>query len=468
MKQAIFMERKPGYLMKKKEKTTLTGWGNYPLADSAFCLLRSAEDAREAIREEVIARGLGRSYADQAINQGRLVAGTTGLNKFLSFDEEKGILACEAGVNLEEIISAFAPRKWFPFICPGTKFVTVGGAIANDIHGKAHHIDGSFVNAVIDFTILLADGRVLTASRTENADLFWANFGGLGLLGIILTATLQLRRIETCYFKQRSFKVKNLESWFTVLEESDRSFNYSVGWIDPQARGKDLGKGVLSAGNSASLEDLPAKFRSEPLKLHGAGKLNLPVFLPDFTLNNFTSFFVNRALSFMLSSNKDIVHYDSFFFPLDIMNNWNRGYGERGFIQYQFVLPRETGAQSMRAILESIVDSGCTPFLNVFKTLGKAQGILSFPFEGYTLAIDFPMSEKLKTFIPTLDKKVMDAGGRIYLGKDAMLNAATFRHMYPQLDEWMQIKKKYDPQNRFTSNISRRLEMNPSASFTGY
>ena len=201
--------------------------------------------------EKLVARGLGRSYGDQAINDHRYVAVCTKLNYFISWNETAGILECQAGVSLEEIISTFGPKGWLPMICPGTKFVTIGGAIANDIHGKAHHIDGSFVNCVVSFTILLADGRTVTASRTEHEDLFWANFGGLGLLGVILTATIRLRKIETTYFKQKSVVIKDLDHMLEALDKYDHEYNYSVAWIDALAKGKKLGSGVLTLGNAA-------------------------------------------------------------------------------------------------------------------------------------------------------------------------------------------------------------------------
>jgi decaprenylphospho-beta-D-ribofuranose 2-oxidase len=440
-----------------KQKVSLSGWGNYPVEECFVSYVSSDGDVRTVLNEEVIARGLGRSYSDQAINKDRTVAICTKLNRLLSFDPDSGVLECEAGVSLEDIITSFAPRGWFPLICPGTKYVTIGGAIANDIHGKAHHVDGSFVNCVLSFTIMLADGNVVTASRKENADLFWANFGGLGLLGFILTTKLQLRKIETTYFRQQSTVVNHLDELLDKLEANEKDYNYSLAWIDPLAKGNKLGSGVLTVGNAASLGDLPSKLRSHPLKLHPANKVNLPFFLPDFSLNNLTAPLLNKVMAYMLKNPGPIVHYEKYFFPLDMINNWNRGYGKRGFIQYQFVIPKEDGRKNLRILLESIANSGCTPFLNVFKTMGKAQGILSFPFEGYTLAIDFPVSEKLKKFIPLLDQQVLDANGRLYLGKDAFLDRETFFKMYPQANEWLQIKAKYDPRQVFTSSISRRL-----------
>jgi decaprenylphospho-beta-D-ribofuranose 2-oxidase len=445
-------------MMLPKIKGKLAGWGNYPVSESYVVEIRSQEDSRQALEEpKIVARGLGRSYGDQAINDNLGVAVCTPLHRFLSWDSEQGILECEAGVNLEEIITVFAPRGWLPMICPGTKFVTIGGAIANDIHGKAHHIDGSFVNCVISFKILLADGSIVTASRTENQDLFWANFGGLGLLGIILSAKLKLRKIETTYFRQKSIKIKNLDHMLEALEAYDHEYNYSVAWIDALAKGKKLGSGVLTLGNAAKLDELTPKLRNNPLKLHSAGKLKVPFFLPGFVLNGLTVRILNRAIAFVQNSPKNFVHYEKFFFPLDAINDWNKGYGRRGFIQYQFVIPEENGRRNLVEILNMIADSGCTPFLNVFKKMGDEQGILSFPFKGYTLAIDFPVGKKLFEFTPKLDARVLAAGGRLYLGKDALLDEQMFKNMYPRHTEWLAVKQKYDPQQKFTSNISRRL-----------
>ncbi|WP_276484691.1 FAD-binding oxidoreductase [Paraflavitalea pollutisoli] len=446
--------------MSLNRKENIAGWGNYPVAASYLVHVRNNQDVLDSLQQgNLVPRGLGRSYGDQAINDSQFVGDCTKLNRFLGWDPEASVLECEAGASLEEIISTFAPRGWLPMICPGTKFVTIGGAIANDIHGKAHHIDGSFVNCVLSFTILVADGRVLTASREENADLFWANFGGLGLLGVILTARIKLRKIESCYFKQRSIKIKNLDHMLEALEQYDHEYNYSVAWIDALAKGDKMGSGVLTLGNAAKLEDLPAKLKADPLKTHKLSKLSVPFFLPSFTLNNLTVKVLNRVIAFVQNSPKEFIHYEKFFFPLDAINNWNRGYGKRGFIQYQFVIPEENGRANLAEILQMIAQSGCTPFLNVFKRMGDGQGVLSFPFKGYTLAIDFPVTKQLFEFTPKLDAKVLAAGGRLYLGKDACLEASMFRSMYPQVGDWLNVKRKYDPQNKFNSNIGRRLEL---------
>ena len=444
-------------IMAAKHLQTIAGWGNFPGAESYIFSPANTETWKSLIRQkDFIARGLGRSYGDQATNQNKNVGICTPMHCFLAWDEAAGILECEAGTSLEEIITYFAPRGWLPMICPGTKFVTIGGAIANDIHGKAHHADGSFINCVVSFSILLADGSIVTASGTEHPDLFMANFGGLGLLGVILTAKIRLRKIETTYFKQKSVKVNNLEEMLEAVEKY-QGYNYSVAWIDPLAKGKKLGSGVLTVGDAARLDELPETLKKEPLKVHSISKLTVPFFLPAFALNNFTVRILNRLIAFVQNSPKKFVHYEKFFFPLDMINHWNRGYGKRGFIQYQFVIPEKDGAATLALILEMIASSGCTPFLNVFKKMGEGQRLLSFPFKGYTLAIDFPVTKQLKAFTKKLDEVVLKAGGRLYLGKDAMLGKEMFQKMYPQFSDWMSIKSKYDPDNIFTSDISRRL-----------
>ena len=438
---------------------TLSGWGNYPKAESKTALPKNLHvlDRDFTKGKKYIARGLGRSYGDQAINKDEYVIDLHKINKIISFDAETGVLHCQAGTSLKEIIEVFAPRGWFPMICPGTKYVTIGGAIANDIHGKAHHIDGSYVNSVEEMEILLADGRTVTANRKLNEDLFRASFGGLGLLGIILNAKIRLKRIETTFFKQKAVVFSNIDDLLEGFEKYDAAYDYSVAWVDSLATGRKLGKSVLTMGNAAVIEDLSKSQQKNPLLVTGDPKLTLPVFLPNFSLNPVSVKMLNKVIEFSQSKAASVIHYEKFFFPLDAINNWNRGYGKRGFIQYQFVIPLENGVANIRKILNEIAKSGCTPFLNVLKKFGKGHGYLSFPMEGYTFAIDFPMTRSLPSFVNKLDQMVIDFGGRIYLGKDAMLDRDKFQKMYPDYGNWLSIKKKYDPDNVFSSNLSRRI-----------
>ena len=439
--------------------TQLAGWG---LNVRAACKLREPESPEQVVawldRGGTIARGVGRSYGDPALNAGGQVIGMQKLDRYLAFDAQTGVLTCEAGVTLAQIIRDFAPRGWFPMITPGTKFVTVGGCIANDVHGKAHHAQGCFSNCVLSMRVLLASGEVVTASREENADLFWATFGGMGLLGIVLDARIRLQSIETTYFRQKGVKVNDLEHLLQALEENDRDFPFSMATLDITATGARLGRGVLSLGEYAKRSELPANLASDPLRVAGAPKLKVPFELPELTLNPLSIRLLNAVIQTSLSMKGPIAHYDSFLYPLDTISYWNRGYGRRGFTQYQFVIPFEDGLARMREILTAITTSGELPFLNVFKRFGKSSGgILSFPREGYTFAIDFPIRQNTAALTKRLDAMVLEAGGRVYLGKDAFLDAPTFRAMYPDLDRWLAIKAKYDPHGVFTSNIARRV-----------
>ena len=445
--------------------TPLAGWGNNLRAD---CLLAEPELPGEATacldRAGTVARGLGRSYGDAALNGGGQVLGLRKLDRYLAFDEATGTLTCEAGVSLDAIIRDFAPRGWFPMITPGTKFVTVGGCIANDVHGKAHHVQGCFSASVDALTVLLASGAVVDATRETNSDLFWATFGGMGLLGVVLTATLRLRRIETTYFRQQSIKVGDLAEMLAVLDEQDKTFPYSVATIDVLATGARLGRGVITVGDHARRDELPPGLAADPLRVSGPPKLTVPFELPELTLNRLSIRAVNAFVQRTQARAAAFGHYESFFYPLDMLAHWNRGYGRRGFTQYQFVIPFADGLPRMREILGAILSAGELPFLNVLKRFGKESGgVLSFPREGYTLAIDFPIRANTVALLRRLDAMVLAAGGRVYLGKDSYLEAATFRAMYPALERWLATKAKYDPDGVFTSDLGRRVGLVPAA-----
>lgn len=448
-------------------KTELMGWG---ASHRVSCVLERpetiggvAQRLSQAGEGGSIARGLGRSYGDAALNADRQVLELTGLDRYLSFDGQTGLLTCEAGASLAEIIADFAPRGWFPVITPGTKYVTVGGCIANDVHGKAHHTQGSFATCLTEMTILLASGEVVTASRTEHADLFWGTLGGMGLLGIILTATIRLERIQTTYFRQKAIVADDLDAMLEALATHNHE-PYSVAWIDPYATGDRLGRGVLTVGDHAAVADLPPEKAADPLRLSGRPWITVPTELPELTLNGLSLRLVQLVIEQVLSRGAPIAHYEKFFYPLDAIGHWYRGYGRRGFTQYQFVIPMADGARQMRRLLGAIVAGGQLPSLNILKRLGpESGGVLSFPFEGYTFAIDFPIRRGLPELLAKLDWMVLEAGGRIYLGKDAFLSAAAFRAMYPrQIDQFLALKGRYDPQNVFTSDLARRIGLLPT------
>jgi decaprenylphospho-beta-D-ribofuranose 2-oxidase len=439
--------------------THLAGWGNYPWINTQTVAITKRADANTilALQSSIVARGMGRSYADQAINGNGITALATSLNKFINFDASTGLLECEAGVSLDDIITHLAPLGWFPNICPGTKYVSIGGAIANDVHGKAHHVAGSFISGVISFEILLANGNIVVASREQNSDLFYANFGGLGLLGIILSAKIQLVSIDNTYYKQKSIKTSNLDHLLDEIDQTQDDYDYSVAWIDSMANGKNLGKGVLTIGNKAKIEELPSQYKHNPLKVHEKAKFSLPIFLPEFVLNKFSVKILNAVIDYTQTNAQEFNHYEKFLFPLDSIGNWNKGYGKRGFIQYQFVIPEIGGRAHIKQILSTIANGNCMPFLNVLKKFGRGQDYLSFPFEGYTFAIDFPVTKHLPALVRQLDQMVINFGGRVYLGKDAMLTQSDFEKMYPEHAAWKVIKNKYDPTNKYRSSLGDRL-----------
>jgi decaprenylphospho-beta-D-ribofuranose 2-oxidase len=441
--------------------TTLHGWGAQRRVACDLELPETPAQVQARVdRAGTIARGLGRSYGDQALNEGGRVLQLTKLDRYLAFDEATGTLTCEAGVSLEQLIADFAPRGFFPAITPGTKYVTVGGCIACDVHGKAHHAQGTFATCVQSMRVLVADGRVVNASRTENADLFWATFGGMGLLGVVLDATLTLRRVETTYFRQRCFVAKDLGHMLELLQENDHAFPYSVATLDITATGRHLGRGVLTVGDHARRDELPARLAKQPLKVHRGLVPTVPFDLPERTLNPLTIRAVNVAISALLRTKPEFDLYQGFFYPLDIANEWYRGYGRRGFIQYQFVVPFDGGERAVRRLLERVTGSGQLPFLNILKRFGPAnEAPLSFPTAGLTFAVDFPVRDGLLELTRALDDEVLAAGGRIYLGKDSYLTAETFRRMYARYPEWAAVRATWDPTRVFTSDLARRLEL---------
>ncbi|SFI71996.1 FAD/FMN-containing dehydrogenase [Kaistella treverensis] len=409
--------------MKPNFKRQVSNWGNFPVVEKEMRSEDSLAKIQEFVRNnhEIIARGNGRCYGDAALAEN--IFSTKRLNKFISFDRLNGIIECEAGVLLSEVLEVIIPQGYFLYVTPGTKFITIGGAIASDVHGKNHHAEGCFSEYVLEFSLLNENGEVLNCSRSENADKFWATIGGMGLSGIILSAKFKLKNIETAYIRQESIKAENLDEIFQLFDESE-SWTYNVAWIDCLQTGENLGRSILIRGEHAFKQELPKNLQKNPLKLEKKISPKIPFFFPGFVLNNltvklFNFFYFRRQRPKVV---KNFVHYEAFFYPLDVVTDWNRIYGKNGFIQYQLVLPKETGKEGMKIILETIAESGNGSFLAVLKLFGKQNkdAYNSFPIEGYTLALDFKMNAKLKNQVEKLDKIVESYGGRIYLTKDSM------------------------------------------------
>ncbi|MCY1660893.1 FAD-binding oxidoreductase [Chryseobacterium sp. SL1] len=417
---------KPNFIQK------VTNWGNFPIVEKEM----RSDDSFRKIKEfvlnhnEVITRGNGRCYGDSSL--GEHIFSTKKLNKFISFDRLNGIIECESGVLLSDVLEIAVPQGYFLYVTPGTKFVSVGGAIASDVHGKNHHAEGCFSEYVIEFKLMIENGDIINCSREENSDKFWATIGGMGLTGIILTAKFKLKNIESAYIRQESIKAENLDEIFNLFEESE-SWTYTVAWIDCLQKGKNIGRSILMRGEHAFQHELPQKFKEKPLRLKKKFEPTVPFYFPGFVLNSLTVKIFNY-LYYKKQSKKEVknfIDYETFFYPLDFVHDWNKIYGKSGFIQYQMMIPKESGKEGMKKILETIANSGNGSFLAVLKLYGKEnpEAYNSFPFEGYSLALDFKVNSKLKKLIDQLDDIVEQYNGKIYLTKDSMSRSSLTNYL---------------------------------------
>lgn len=437
--------------------TQLSGWGRYPVQTCELERPERYADLR-ATSTSTIARGQGRSYGDAALNLGGRVLLTERVNRMLELDIEQGVLHAEAGTTLAEILEIIVPQGWFLPVTPGTKFVSLGGCVAADVHGKNHHRDGSFGGHVLEIGMILADGSRLSCSPDNNPELFRATVGGMGLTGIIGEITLKLVRIENGGMLVRHHAAGDFERLFGLMQDPTYDDHYTVAWLDTMASGAKLGRGVVMCGHHATPEELPHDFRLRP-----ARKRSIPFDFPAWVLNS-ASIGAFNALYYRREGGKRepfVCGYDPFFYPLDSIGQWNRMYGKHGFVQYQCVIPEEKAYDGIRLLLQELSASRRTSFLAVLKRLGaQGGGLLSFPMAGYTLALDIPIRDDgLFALLDKLDQIVLQHGGRVYLAKDARLSAESFRAMYPHYAEWLKVKNSVDPENRFSSSLSRRLEI---------
>lgn len=429
-----------------------SSWGRYPRVKQRAVPLHWRDEAElRALAGEgpVLPRGLGRSYGDSCLNEGGTLLLTRGLARFLSFDPDTGVLRCEAGVSLAEILAFASPRGFFLPVTPGTKFVTVGGAIANDVHGKNHHADGTFGRFVRRFELVRSDGSRRVCSPSENADLFQATIGGLGLTGLVTWAEIELRRVPGPFIVQESLRMRGIDDFFRVNEASERDWLYTVAWVDCLARGRRLGRGLYYRGNHAPGT---GRARTPAVKMP---RLRLPFDLPDFVLGEksvrlFNALYYRRQLRALRRST---VFYEPFFYPLDAVGDWNRAYGKRGFLQWQCVVP---DADTVVRLLETIARDRQGSFLVVLKTFGDlpSPGLLSFPRPGFTLALDFPhRGERTLRLLQRLDDLVADAGGALYPAKDARMSPEMFALSFPRLPAF---RPHVDP--AFSSSFWRRVQ----------
>ena len=446
----------------------LHGWGRAAGSRSQLARIDTIAGAVSALRNAgdrgLVPRGLGRSYGDAAQNAGGTTLDLTRLNKILQVDAQgdEPTVSVQSGVSIDALMKALLPfGLWVP-VLPGTRQVTIGGAIAADVHGKNHHTQGSFGNHVRDLDLLTADGAIRTIGPDgDDPELFWATVGGMGLTGVILRATVAVQRTETAYFTVDTQRCGDLDELMATMTDGDENYTYSVAWFDAVTRGKHLGRAVLTRGNKAKTSDLPAKLRTEPLRFAAPSFGTIPEVFPNRMVNlatakAFSAMWFRKAPKHRVGEVQNIT---TFFHPLDIVAEWNRVYGPNGFLQYQFVVPFHEH-ETFRRCVEMIVTSGHLSCLNVLKRFGPGNtSPLSFPMPGWTLTVDLPIEDGLDRLCTALDEQVVAAGGRCYLAKDSRLDAATFRQMYARLDDFLAVRQRVDPTRVFTSDLSRRLAL---------
>lgn len=436
----------------------LSGWGNYPVVKARVYRPERLRDFAHMGKEiHWIPRGLGRSYGDASLNPHGGTLWMRRINCFLDFEPESGVLYAEAGVSFEEILRVFVPRGWFLPVTPGTKYVTLGGAIAADIHGKNHHVHGSLYNYIEALELILPSGEKIFCSRKQDRDIFEATIGGNGLTGVILAAYLRLIPIETSYIRQAVFKTANLQETLQILSQLDQEYPFSVAWVDGFSRGKRLGRAIVQFGRFAKQNELDGRWRNHPLRIHPSPTISIPAYGVNLLLNKLTVRAFNNSHYAFCKPRESTVHYNEFFYPLDCIAHWNRLYGRRGFLQWQCVVPPDAGEKTLTAIFQFSHEQGWFPYLAVLKRMGSGRGWLSFPVEGFTLALDYPNRSGIEAFISRLNELVLNAGGRIYLTKDAVLTKSVFEQMYPELDRWKGVKRAVDPNNVFASLQAQRL-----------
>jgi decaprenylphospho-beta-D-ribofuranose 2-oxidase len=443
--------------MARRREQRLAGWGGIAVPGRE----RRSENLAEVAREAPLTRGLGRAYGDSALPPPGCdsVAGSTRADRILGFDAATGRLRAESGVSLHELVWTFLPRGWFPPVVPGTQFVTLGGMVAADVHGKNHHVDGTFGRHVRALRLMTASGAVLECSREREAELFRATLGGMGLTGHVLEVELDLAPVASPWILQESVRVGGIDELLERLAAAALGWRFTVAWVDVLARGRGLGRGALICGRWAQPDETPG-VPPRPLR-----RLTVPFRLPGWVLNDFSVGRFNAIYrrTFPRTPRRGVVHPEKFFFPLDAIRHWNRIYGAGGFTQFQCVLPERERPGSVRRFLEEAAERGGSSFLCVLKDCGDpGEGLLSFPRPGISVALDLPVRRGTPALVEALADRVVAEGGRIYLAKDAFVRADQLAAMEPRLEEFGRVRDRWDPQRRLRSAQSVRLLGDPA------
>jgi decaprenylphospho-beta-D-ribofuranose 2-oxidase len=454
--------------------TKVSGWGRAIDASSDVSHVQSVTDLKNILSgttpRGVTPRGLGRSYGDAAINSGGVVVvvGDSPQGKEtlsgIEIDTSRRLARVGAGASIEQMLRVFMPAGFFVPVTPGTRHVTLGGAVASDIHGKNHHTDGTFGHHISSMSVMLSNGEIVEISPTLNTDWFWATVGGMGLTGVVLDATIDLIPITNNMISVTTQRTDHIDELFAVMSDSstDDSFRYSVAWVDMMSKGDAFGRGVLTRGNHASADSLRDHRVQPSLSYRPRTRVGVPSWFPNGALNTatikvFNELWFRRAPT---SPTETLESVTGFFHPLDGVRHWNRMYGSRGFLQYQCVVPLNA-SDVLKEIMTMMQKARVPSFLAVLKRMGPANpGPLSFPMEGWTLAVDIAVgSSRLSEVLPEMDEKVIAAGGRHYLSKDAHMSHSTVVRGYPHLDRWKTIRDEMDPNKRWTSDLARRLQL---------
>jgi len=435
----------------------ITNWNNFPVITGELKSFSFVESLRNYLGncDKYISRGNGRCYGDASLSSH--VISMLEFDKILFFDNKNGVFKCQSGLTLDKILEFIIPHGWFLPVTPGTKFITVGGAVASDVHGKNHHVEGSFCRYVNELEVMLESGESVVCSRNQLGDLFEATCGGMGLTGVILNIEFRLKRIETSFILQRKIRTSGLDETIELFD-LHKNANYSVAWVDCLKKGKGFGRSVFISGEHAKMEELQYKQKSAPLRLVKKKSIKFPFYSPSCLLNSYTMSIFNNMF-YHLNAAEDstkIVTYDSFFYPLDTIQDWNKVYGKNGFLQYQFVLPLGSH-HGLVEILALISQKKKGSFLTVLKLFGDQEGLISFPMKGFTFALDFPVREGVFEFMEEIDQLVLKHGGRLYLSKDARMSEDTFKAGYPSHRRFAEILNKYNPHRSLRSMQADRL-----------